>query len=176
MAFNYVKWYNEACCINTPTVEENSGKVYFLSIHIDKNSFYIGDFIINVNAKNESVDVKFYVQRELPADIFFEFKVHKKIRQGSSYHPLIQVGSKLCKIYKLSQSNILKVLMENLWKRGNFPKQCPIKEGHYYWKDIKPQSFALAYFTGKYKVYVGVTRKRDSIDTISNVTILVEVK
>ncbi|XP_065362132.1 uncharacterized protein LOC135955703 [Calliphora vicina] len=156
--------------------------VYFLKNELSYNPSYIQDHFIVVASNRITVNITLNLAVDFPADPWAEIMLGVKNRKDNTYRNLFQYDINVCNILGKSSSqlnNFVFSWINNVWKYGDLPRNCPIRKANYSFINLKPEKLNIPNFIplGRYRAVIN-TYFRDgfSKDSIANCTMYVDIK
>ncbi|XP_005175994.1 uncharacterized protein LOC101888921 [Musca domestica] len=132
-----------------------------------------------MSIKNGSMDVIVNTIKDFTTDPWVRLLVLMRRSQSAKNRTLLHYDINVCKILGRQQTNFLSTWLQNYFRLGNMPSECPIRKGNYSWCNLRPEMLSMPMFFSKGQYIGGANiyfRKRGIKNSIANLTTIMEIK
>ncbi|XP_023305386.2 uncharacterized protein LOC111687192 isoform X2 [Lucilia cuprina] len=175
--------------ITTVLIRSNNGAkqkspkvVYYISTKVDFNPEYLQDHYFTIAADRQTADIVLNIAKTFVYDPWAGITITFQNLKTKLSRVLFQYDINVCAILGKQGSQLNSFVsgwINNFWKYGDLPRSCPIKKGNYTWNNLRAEKLNIPNFisNGHYLININTYfRYGGSIDSIANLTIVVELK
>ena len=156
--------------------------IYMEKVSIIHNPTYMSNYDLKILPDHSSFDVDFTVVQNL-TNIWSRLSFSSRLPDLPEYRKLLTYDVDVCQLLHKGLNdkfNILYIWLNNFWKYGNLPKQCPFENGDYFWKGLKLERDSLPAFllSGEYKLNSYIYVKEHGLEKsfVTNTTVFCKIK
>ena len=94
---------------------------------------YLSEHYLVIAPNRLTVNITLNLAQDFPSDPWAEISLAARNSKGNTYRSLFQYNVNVCNILGTPDDNnqfnkFVRGWINNVWKYGNLPKQCPIKK------------------------------------------------
>ncbi|XP_005175547.1 uncharacterized protein LOC101898113 [Musca domestica] len=156
--------------------------IFFLQTETSFNRDYASNYSLTIANQNSSVNLDLVVSRRISDPVWNLLTMHMTFAKENAWSKIMSFDLNFCELLQQSKTpgfQLLGVWMNNVRKYGELPRECPIREGHYTWRNFKIDKNSIPNFVAKGYYRLGVLmyiRRNDQREMLMNSTVDLMVK
>ncbi|XP_061394691.1 uncharacterized protein LOC133330244 [Musca vetustissima] len=159
------------------TVSSNSKSYSYVSANAEYKHNFFSE--LKITARNGSMDIVVKTLKDFTSDPWVSVLVVMRPSKNAKNRTLLHYDINVCKILGKQATNFISTWLQNYFRLGNMPSECPIKKGNYSWCNLRPDMLKMPLFfsKGQYIAHTSLYfKKRKTMDSLANITTVMEVK
>ncbi|XP_061401333.1 uncharacterized protein LOC133337083, partial [Musca vetustissima] len=137
----------------------------FINTEVDYNREYVSNYTLYIGKRNLTLNFDLLVKRNVTHQIWNMLRVDTKLNRDEEWHKIMGFDVNFCELLEQTKAPafyLLNIWLNNVLKYGTLPRQCPVLEGLYTWRDFKLDKNSIPQFIarGYYRINVVMYQKR----------------
>ncbi|XP_073841514.1 uncharacterized protein [Musca autumnalis] len=165
-----------------PSLQQKKKYVLFLTTDVDYHREFISNYTLYIGKQNSTLNFDLVVVKQVKEPVWNMLRIDMKVTKDASWNRVMGFDVNFCELLQQTKAPgyyLLNIWLNNILKYGTLPRECPVSEGHYLWRDFKLDKNSLPPFIAKglYRISVLMYRKLDAKkDMLMNSTIDIIIK
>ncbi|XP_062132702.1 uncharacterized protein LOC133843260 [Drosophila sulfurigaster albostrigata] len=152
--------------------------LHFRKVSTDFGRKYASNYAARISEDNKAINMTLDLIRDLTVDLWLKVNITQR-ETKNRYKNIFAYNMNLCQLIgKAKGINVFTIWLQNIYRYTNMPMSCPIEEGQYYWRDLRPDKDSIPAFilTGHFRIDALFYMKDWDNDMLTNTTMFVYIK
>ncbi|KAH8261323.1 hypothetical protein KR044_007172, partial [Drosophila immigrans] len=152
--------------------------LHFRNISTDFGRKYASSYEARISEDNKALTMTLDVVRDLTADVWLKVNITQRATKNR-YKNIFAYNMNLCQLIGRSKGiNVFTIWLQNIYRYTNMPMSCPIQEGQYYWKELRPDKDSVPAFihTGHFRIDAVFYMRDWGNAMLTNTSMFVDIK
>ncbi|XP_017860812.1 PREDICTED: uncharacterized protein LOC108612441 [Drosophila arizonae] len=139
---------------------------------------YVSSYEARISQDQLKMNTTLDLIQAITVDVWAKVSVGQR-EAKNGYRNIFSYNVNICSLIgKGKGMGIFQIWVQNILKYSNMPRACPIAEGHYYWRNLRPDRDSIPAFlmTGNFRIDVLFYMRDWSNDMLTNTTVFVDIK
>ncbi|EDW70274.2 uncharacterized protein [Drosophila virilis] len=152
--------------------------LHFRKVFTNFGRKYASNYAARISPDHMAINMTLDIIRPLTVDLWLKVSIAQR-ETKSSYRTIFAYNMNLCNLLgKGKGMNVFHSWVQNIYRYTNMPRSCPIKEGNYYWKNLRPDKDSIPAFimTGYFRIDSLFYLRDWANDMLTNTSMFVDIK
>nr|NP_001027146.4 uncharacterized protein Dmel_CG33772 [Drosophila melanogaster]AAZ66077.4 uncharacterized protein Dmel_CG33772 [Drosophila melanogaster] len=128
----------------------------FRKIVANHNSKYISLYEAAISQDHTTINITLNLARNITADVWLKATIGQRVsKSGESYRDVFTYNVNLCQVMGRGKGiSLINFWMNNILRQSNMPRNCPLREGNYYMRNIRSEKETIPRFirSGSFRI------------------------
>ncbi|EDW44485.1 GM22089 [Drosophila sechellia] len=128
----------------------------FRKIVADHNSKYISLYEAAISQDYTTINFTLNLARNITADVWLKATIAQRVsKTGESYRDVFTYNVNLCQVMGRAKGiSLINFWLNNILRQSNVPRNCPLREGNYYMRNIRSEKETIPRFirSGSFRI------------------------
>ncbi|XP_030244788.1 uncharacterized protein LOC108650331 [Drosophila navojoa] len=139
---------------------------------------YASGYEARISQDQLKINITLDLIQAITVDVWAKVSVGQR-EAKNSYRNIFSYNMNICSLIGKGKGiSIFQIWVQNVFRYTNMPRACPIAEGNYYWRNLRPDRDSIPAFlvTGHFRIDVLFYMRDWSNDMLTNTTVFVDIK
>ncbi|XP_023168128.2 uncharacterized protein LOC111597561 [Drosophila hydei] len=139
---------------------------------------YASNYAARISPDQLTINLTLDIMKPLTVDVWAKVSIGQR-EAKNSYRNIFAYNMNLCNLIgKGKGMNVFQIWVQNIYRYTNMPRHCPIPEGNYYWRELRPDKDSIPAFimSGHFRIDAMFYMRDWSNDMLTNTSMFVDIK
>ncbi|XP_068148486.1 uncharacterized protein [Drosophila tropicalis] len=150
----------------------------FRKVNTNFDHKYASAYGMDISEDHQTLNITLDVIKNITVDIWLKASILQK-ESKASYRDIFSYNINMCQMMSRGKSlSLINFWLQNVFRYTNLPMRCPIKEGNYYWINLKSDKETIPSFvkSGNFRIDSMIYMREWHNDFLTNTSMYIDIR